>query len=282
MTATDPVVVVTGATGGVGRALSAALAAAGAQVVMVCRDAERGEAVRRDVAASATGSEPELVLADLADLSSVRRAAEEIGGTHQRLDALVNNAAVFSRTRRTSVDGYELMFATNHLGPFLLTNLLVDPLHAAAPGRVLTLSAPSTVALDFDDLQGERTFKPLRAFGASKMANLLFTFELARRNASGDLVANAIHPGLVRSDLMHDAPAPLRWATRLASRSPETAAATIVPIALGEEGNTGDGQLLKAGKPVATNSYSRDPANQRRLWRDSCALTGFADPDGAT
>jgi NAD(P)-dependent dehydrogenase (short-subunit alcohol dehydrogenase family) len=198
---TAPVVAVTGVTRGLGRALSAGLVASGAQVVMVCRDPERGESARRDIAAVAAGPRPELVVADLADLSSVRHAAHELRSAHDRVDALVNNAAVFTRTRQLSADGFELMFATNHLGPFLLTNLLLDPLRAATPGRVLTLTAPSTVPLDFDDLQGERSFKPLRIFGASKMANLLFTYELARRAGPIGVTANAIHPGLPRTAL---------------------------------------------------------------------------------
>lgn len=272
-----PVVAVTGATGGLGHALAGALAETGAKVVLVCRDGARGEAARREVAAAATGPAPELVVADLADLASVRGAAQEIRDHHSRLDALVNNAAVFSRTRSESVDGYELMFATNHLGPFLLTNFLLDPLRAAS-GRVLTLSAPSTVSLDFDDLQSERSFKALRVFGASKMANLLFTYELARRGEALGITANAIHPGLVRSHLMRDAPAPLRWATGVASRPPAKAAAAIVPVILGPEHATTTGELLKTGEPAATNDYSHDPAVQTRLWDVSCSLSALSPP----
>ena len=276
-----PVVVVTGATGALGHALAAALAEEGAQVVMVCRHPERGEAARNDIAALASGPEPQLVIADLADLASIRQVADQICSTHTRLDALVNNAAVFTRTRQESADGYELIFATNHLGPFLLTNLLLDPLRAAR-GRVLTISAPSTVALDFDDLQSEHAFKALHVFGASKMANLLFTYELARRGDALAITANAIHPGLVRSHLMRDAPAPLRWATRLASRPPDKAAAAIVPVIIDPDHATTTGQLLKAGKPVDTNDYSHEATTQVRLWNDSLNLTGLSDTRQAT
>ena len=274
---TASTVAVTGVTGGLGRAVSTALAVGGARVILVCRDRERGEAVRRDVASAATGPEPALVTADLADLSSVRRAAAEIVAGCDHLEGLVNNAAVFARCRRASSDGYELMFATNHLGPFLLTNLLIDALRAAGSARVVTLSAPSTVALDFEDLQGEHDFKPLRTFGASKMANLLFAFELARRGERFGITSNAIHPGLVRTQLMREAPPPLRWATRVASRPPAKAAAAIVSAVVDDDPARATGQLLKNGKPVATSEFARDRTNQTRLWSVSCALTGLPD-----
>lgn len=271
-----PVVAVTGANRGLGLALSCALAREGADVVVLCRDPDRGASARRDVAAEATGPEPALVTVRLDDLSSVRRAADELLATHDHLDALVNNASVFTRQRQVSVDGHELMLATNHLGPFLLTNLVLPLLRRAPAGRVFTVTAPSTVAIDFDDLQGQRTWKPLRAFGASKMANLLFTYELARRGEAQGIRANAIHPGLVRTDLMRDAPAPLRWATRLASKPPARAAASIVPLVLGEQHATTTSALLKGTKTVETNDFSRDPANQARLWELTEAMTGPA------
>jgi NAD(P)-dependent dehydrogenase (short-subunit alcohol dehydrogenase family) len=269
---TTPLVAVTGSNRGLGYALALTLAERGAGVVLMCRDRDRGETALRAVAAASTGQEPQLIVMSLDDLASVRGGAAQLLDTHDKLDALVNNASVFTGTRQISADGYELMFATNHLGPFLLTNLLLPALRRASTARVLTIAAPSTVALDFDDLQGESSFKPLHAFGASKMANLLFTFELARRCGANGIAANAIHPGLVRTDLMLDAPAPLRWVTRLASRSPGTAAAAIAPLVLGA-GPATSGQLLRAGKPVTTNRWSRDPANQSRLWEISAELT---------
>lgn len=272
---TAPTVAITGANRGIGHAIAVAVAHRGARVVLLCRDPDRGEAARAEVAATATGPEPQLIVMSLDDLDSVRRAAGDLLGSHDGLDVLVNNASVFTRTRQLSADGYELMFATNHLGPFLLTNLLLPTLQRDAHGRVLTLTAPSTTHLDFDDLQGERVFKPLRAFGASKMANLLFTYELARRDEAIGIIANAVHPGLVRTDLMHEAPLPLRWGTRLASRSSAEAADLIAPLVLDRDFAEVTGQLLKGSKPVPTNEYSRDPTNGARLWEVSRSLTGL-------
>jgi NAD(P)-dependent dehydrogenase (short-subunit alcohol dehydrogenase family) len=269
------VCVVTGATRGLGLALSAALAGRGHQVVMVCRDRERGDVARNEVAAGAVGKQPELLVADLADLGSIRSAAAQFRQTHDRLDVLVNNAAAYTRTRRLSADGYELMFATNHLGPFLLTNLLLDPLHEAAGARVLTVTAPSTVPVNIDDLQSTNGFSALRAFGASKMANLLFAFELARRGGALGITSNAVHPGLVRTQLMAESPALLRWATAIVSRPPRRAAEAMLPLALDDDYASVTGRLLKSGKPVATNAYSVDAANQAQLWRLSLDLAGL-------
>lgn len=159
---------VTGATSGIGKATAAALAVRGARVVLLARDPSRGKQAVADIR-SATGSERiELLIGDLADMASVRQAATELKNRHQHLHVLVNSAALFTSKRQVTAEGLELMFATNYLGPFLLTNLLLDRLQAGAPARILNLTAPSTVKLDLEDLQGERRFRALYAFGATK------------------------------------------------------------------------------------------------------------------
>src|SRR4051812_1954530 len=198
--------VVTGATAGIGRAIAEALAAAGLTVVLVARDQARGEAARQEITKTTANDRISVVVGDLGEMASIRRAAVAIGRAHPKLDILVNSAGVYTPKRTVTADGFETMFATNLLGPFLLTNLLLPQL-AAGSARVLVLSAPSGTKLDFDDLQGERPFRSLTAFGASKAADLLFTFELARRSAGTGVTANAIHPGLVRTNLMSGAPA---------------------------------------------------------------------------
>jgi NAD(P)-dependent dehydrogenase (short-subunit alcohol dehydrogenase family) len=272
--------IVTGATSGIGRAVAEGLAADGASVGLVARDPARGETARREITA-ATGNDRVRVLAgDLSIQSSVRDLGREAAIAFPRLDALVHCAAVYARRRSTTVDGLELMFATNVLGPFLLTGLLLPTL-AGHDGRVLVLTAPSTVRFDLDDLQGERRFRSLTAFGATKAADLVFTIELARRVESSGVTANAVHPGLVRTGLMRDAAAPLRWATWLVSRSPSHAATPIVRLALRPDHAAESGRFFKDGRPIDPPSFTLDPELGRRLWEACDALSGSPAPAGA-
>jgi NAD(P)-dependent dehydrogenase (short-subunit alcohol dehydrogenase family) len=221
-----------------------------------------------------------VVLGDLADLASVRQAALAIGRAHPALDILVNCAGVYTPKRTVTVDGFETMFATNLLGPFLLTNLVRPQLQAAGSARVLVISAPSGTRLDFDDLQGERRFRSLTNFGASKAADLLFTFELARRLGKTRVTANAIHPGLVRTSLMSGAPAVIRWAVRPFSGSPESAAKTIVPLALDDEFAERSGQFFHHAKAIDPPESTRDPDVARHLWDVAADLTGYEESHG--
>ena len=266
----------TGSTAGIGRALAAALAGAGVTVGIVARDAGRGEATQRKIAATA-GTEVRLFVADLSREADVRQLGAEVIDVFPRLDILVHSAAVFAQRRTVTSDGMETMFATNQLAPFLLTNLLRDHLIASAPARVLILTAPSTIRLNFDDLQGEGRFRALNAFGASKAAELLFTFELSRRLAGTGVSANAVHPGLARTNLMRQAPAPLRWATWLLSAPPERAAAAILPLALAPDYAGLTGRFFKGGREIEPPPYTRDPEIARRLWRVSTELTHLTE-----
>ena len=261
----------TGGSAGIGRALAEALAAAGLTVGIVARDARRGEEARGAIAAASGNERVELFIGDLSDLVSVRHLATTLTEAHRAIDVLVHCAAVYTSHRAVTADGLERMFATNLVGPFLLTNLILDQLRAGR-ARILVLSAPSTVKLDFDDLQAERRFRSLSAFGASKAADLLFTFELARRLEGSGATANAIHPGLVRTNLMHDAPAPLRWATGLVSRSPARAVKTIVPVALAPEYEGRSGRFYKGGREIKAPSYTLDPEVASRLWDATASL----------
>ena len=263
---------VTGGSSGIGRALAEALAAAGLTVGIVARDAARGEEARGSIAAASGNERVELFIGDLSDLSSVRRLAKTIAEAYRAIDVLVHCAAVYTPHRAVTADGLERMFATNLAGPFLLTNLILDQLRAG-PARILVLSAPSTVKLDFDDLQAERRFRSLSVFGASKSADLLFTFELARRLEGSGTTANAIHPGLVRTNLMRDAPAPLRWATWLVSGSPARAVKTIIPVALAPEYDGRSGHFYKGGREIKAPSYTLDREVAIRLWDVTASLT---------
>ncbi len=177
----DRVCLVTGATSGIGKATAQALAAMGATTVLVARDGARGEATVEEIRRTTGSDRVEVRIADLSSQDSIRELAEVFHRDHDRLDVLVNCAGAFFRRRRVTVDGLEMTFALNHLAYFLLTNQLLDLLKRTGSARVLNVTAPATTKIDFDDLQGERRYRPFTAFGASKVANLMFTFELARR-----------------------------------------------------------------------------------------------------
>ena len=267
------VYMVTGVTTGLGKAIALALAKTGETVILVARDANRGADVTKEIAAATGNSNLDLQLCDLANLSSVRNLATIINNRYEKIDVLINNASVYKKNREITVDGYERMFATNHLGPFLLTYMLMNKLIASGSARVINITAPSTTQLNFEDLQGEKNFSSLHAFGASKMANLLFTHELARRLQDRGVKVNAVHPGLVRSGLMKEAFAPIRLLTWLFSSPASRAADDIVKLATSPEFETTSGKFLHRGKEMQAADYALNPAIQLKLWTVSEELT---------
>lgn len=272
----EKICLITGGSGAIGKAAAIEIAKSGGSVVLISRNQERGQASRDEVRRASGNSSVELLVGDMSVQASIRQLARDFSSNHDRLHVLVNTAAVFANHRTLTKDGLELMFATNHLAPFLLTNLLLDPLKTAAPSRIITVSAPSTTKLDFDDLQGEKHFSALGAFGASKTANLLFTYELARRLQGTRVIANVLHPGLVRSSLMHDAPAIIRGLSKLASRSPVRAGKALAYLASSPEIEETTGQFFRGTRISESSGYSRDPENQKRLWDVSARLTALA------
>jgi NAD(P)-dependent dehydrogenase (short-subunit alcohol dehydrogenase family) len=272
------VCMVTGATGALGTATANAFARRGAKVVLVSRDEARGRAAVASVRQASGAGSVDLLLADLSSLPSVRNLAKSFGERHDRLDVLVNAAAVFTRKRIETAEGFELTFATNFLGPFLLTNLLVPALRSAAPSRVITISAPTTTELDFADLQGRVSWRPLHAFGASKMADLLFTYALARRLEGTEVQANVLHPGLMKSDLMRELAAPARFFVRLASKPPERAAEAVAHLASAPDLEGITGRFFKGTQLSESNAYSRNREVQERLWDESERLVAESFP----
>jgi NAD(P)-dependent dehydrogenase (short-subunit alcohol dehydrogenase family) len=255
------------------------LARSGENVVLVARDAERGSMVQEEIKSQMQNPDIDLVLSDLSSLSSVRNAAAIIKSKHENIDVLINNAAIYKSRRELSIDGFELMFVTNHLGPFLLTHLLLDPLLTSGSARILNISAPSSTQLDFDNLQGEKKFNSLTAFGASKMMNLLFTFELARQLENTGVTVNAVHPGLVRSSLMNETSAPMRFLLRLASAPAERVAVDIIRVAMDPEFEKVTGRFFHKGKEIEAAAYARDRQAQQRLWEISSNLARVNEVD---
>jgi retinol dehydrogenase 14 len=266
-------IVVTGATSGIGLALAAHLAGSDVTVAIVGRDSARLAAVRDEITAARGGDAVRAFSADLSRLQSVRSLGAELAAAVPRIDGLVHCAAVYSARRVETPDGLEAMFATNVAAPFLLTNLLLPSLTGG--GRVLVVSAPSTTPIDLDDLQARSRFQSLTAFGATKSADLVLTFELARRVAGIDVTANAVHPGLVRTNLMREAPAPIRWVTWLLSRSPERAVVDIAPLLLADAYAGITGRFFHRGLQIEPPPNSTDPEIGRRLWQACVDLTGI-------
>lgn len=281
----NKVFVVTGTTSGIGKALALEIAKTGQTLVMIARDADRGQTALQEIHSQAPNPVIDLQLSDLSILSSVRNVAEILKARYEKINVLINNASVYKRKRTVTVDGFEEMFAANHLGPFLLTNLLLERLQEAVQAdgsaRVLNITAPSTVPLNFDDLQGERDFNSLNAFGATKMANLLFTFELARRLANTGITVNAIHPGLARSGLMKEAFILMRLFARLSSAPPEKVTGGILQAATAPEFANITGKFLHNGKEIEAPAYAHDRTAQQRLWEVSEQLTQLAATKGA-
>lgn len=268
MIALNPTVVVSGATGAVGSATAAILARRRARVILMARPSDRLDAMVENLG----GPENRVsqVPVDLASMSSVRVAAREINRAGGHIDALLNVAASFvSRYQKTS-DGFEHMLAANYFGPFLLTNLLRDRLLGG--GRVITVTAPSTTRVDMERLFSKEHFDAMHTFGATKALDLMFTFELARRAKRWDVRANAFHPGLVRSELMREAPRPVRALARLLSHSPERAAQDLAELAISPAHAGTTGWFFKGARRIDPPKTVVDETAQAALWRRTAEL----------
>jgi NAD(P)-dependent dehydrogenase (short-subunit alcohol dehydrogenase family) len=275
------VCVVTGATRGIGRATAERLAQLGATLVLVCRRLEEGESAAREIV-SAHGGRPALVVsADLSSQRSLRDAADVIRTAHDRLHVLVNNAGLIPKQRETTVDGLEMQFAVNHLAYFLLTNLLLDRLIDGAPSRVVNVSSGAHQGgrLDFGDLQSERRYDPVRVYGRTKLANVLFTYELARRLGATGVTANCLHPGVVATKLMADymnVPLVGGAIARTFGGSAEKGAETSVYLAASREVEGVTGRYFVGQRETRSSPASYDVTLQRRLWEESARLTALA------
>jgi NAD(P)-dependent dehydrogenase (short-subunit alcohol dehydrogenase family) len=268
MAALHPLVVVSGATGAIGSATAAVLARRGVRVALLARPSERLD--RLVDALGGADNRISSVPVDLSSLQSVRAAAREINQQGGHVDALLNVAATFSPKYQKTKEGFELMLATNHFGPFLLTNLLRDRLIGG--GRVITVAAPSTTRVEMERLMSKQDFDALHTFGATKAANLMITFELARRAKRWDIRANAFHPGLVRSELMREAPRPVRLVARLISGSPKRAAQDLSELATSPAYAGTSGWFFKGTRRIEPPKSTLDPETQATLWRRTAEL----------
>ena len=273
-------VLVTGANAGIGKETARGLARRGARVVMASRSLERGEAARKDLAREMPEERLEVMRLDLASLADVRRFARDFRSRHVRLDVLVNNAGIHTAHRNVTSEGFETTFVTNHLGPFLLTHELLPVLKVSAPARVVNVASEAhrLGRIHFDDLQLARRWSGIAAYCQSKLANVMFTMELARRLEGTGVTTNAVHPGSVRSNWARGPESGvLRAAVSLASPF-------LVSVAKGAENSLFaaaspdlegvSGQYFVRRRERAPSARARDVAAQRRLWAESARLAG--------
>ena len=286
--------VITGANTGLGYETASALAAKGAHVVLAVRNVEKGKAAADLIARATPGASVAIAELDLTSLDSIRAAADQLRAAHSSIDLLINNAGVMFTPKSTTKDGFELQFGTNHLGHFALTNLLLDRVLAAPGSRVVTVSSVghrfARAGIRFDDLQSERNYSRAGAYGQSKLANLMFTYELQRRLQGTNTIAAAAHPGGSRTELTRNLPPLIGAATRPLERFMQgadmgalpTLRAATDPGVLGGQyyGPDGFGEQRGYPKVVASSAVSHDTDAQRKLWAVSEELTSVVSPVG--
>ncbi|WP_227878393.1 SDR family oxidoreductase [Arthrobacter dokdonensis] len=276
-------VLVTGASGGIGRATAVGLAGMGAHVAIVGRDPGRVEGAAREIRA-AGGGEVDAFVADMSSQTEVRRLAGEVLAALPRIEVLINNAGGCWDTRHVSADGLERTFALNHLAPFLLTNLLMERMLEADKARVVTVAsnAQALGRIDFGDLQGEHAYSGARAYNQSKLANVMFSHELARRLAGSRVTANVLHPGVVNTRFGAEDPGTIQRVLvpflRPLMKSPARGAATSVLLASAPELEGVTGCYFANGKARKSSTRSYDEAAAARLWRVSADLVGLGAP----
>jgi NAD(P)-dependent dehydrogenase (short-subunit alcohol dehydrogenase family) len=288
---TGRVAVVTGANTGLGYETASALAAKGARVVLAVRNVDKGKAAATLISQRNPGASVAVQELDLTSLDSIRAAADQLRSDHESINLLINNAGVMMTPKSTTKDGFELQFGTNHLGHFALTNLLLDRVLAAPGSRIVTVSSQGhrfVRGIRFDDLQWERSYSRVGAYGQAKLANLLFTYELQRRLQGTNTIAVAAHPGGSNTELARNMPAALRGLTTVLAplmQGPDMGAlptlrAATDPGVLGGQyyGPDGFGEQRGYPKVVASSAASHDTDAQRRLWAVSEELTGVVYP----
>jgi NAD(P)-dependent dehydrogenase (short-subunit alcohol dehydrogenase family) len=270
----EKICLVTGANSGIGKVTAKALAAGGASVIMVSRNRDKGEAARDEIVRKTGNENVDLMIADFSDLSQIRRLAANVKAKYPRLHTLVNNAGTFIDKRTLTVDGYEATFAVNHLGYFLLTKELLGLMKSSAPARIVNVAsdAHNRGHIHFDDLNLENGYGAWKAYCQSKLANVLFTYELARRLEGTGVTANCLHPGVVGTNLFNTVGGLAGKIVRLFTpfmRTPEKGADTIIWLASSPEVEGGAGKYFSDRKEQATNPESYDTSVAARLWEVS-------------
>jgi NAD(P)-dependent dehydrogenase (short-subunit alcohol dehydrogenase family) len=272
------VCIVTGGNTGIGKETARGLARAGAAVVIAARDVAKADAARADIVATTHNDGVSVMPLDLGNTASIRAFADAFRAAHPRLDVLVNNAGLWTRARGTTADGFETTFGVNHLGPFLLTHLLLGRLRASAPARVVNVSSALHYrgAMRWDDTMFERDkFSGMAAYNQSKLANVLFTAALAERLRGTGVTVNAVHPGVVATELARELPRVVQTVWNWFLLSPAQGAATSLHVATAPELDGVTGKYFEKSREKTASKAARDPAAQQCLWELSERLLGL-------
>ena len=270
---------ITGANSGIGKVMALEIAKKDANVVMVCRSREKGEAARNDIIRESSNESVELMLADLSSMKQVRKLAEEFKQKHDKLHILINNAALWPNKRIMTSEGLETQFAINHLSHFLLTNLLLDIIKSSSPARIINTSSGlhKRAKIDFDNLQAEKSYKHMRVYGQTKLENVLFTKELARRLEGTGVTVNSFTPGMTSTNLGRYMSGGAKWFMRHMARSPEKGASTGVYLATSPEVEGVTGKYFGDRKEMKYNKIGDDVGIAKRLWNVSEEFSGLRE-----
>ncbi|MFW9828429.1 MAG: SDR family oxidoreductase [Candidatus Thorarchaeota archaeon] len=269
---------ISGANSGIGRATTKGLAEMNARVVMLCRSKERGEKAQKEIVQETGNKNVDLIICDLSSQESIRNFVTVFKSKYSTLDILINNAGVMLKRRTLSVDGFEMNFAIHALAPFLLTNLLLDIIKKSAPSRIInvTSAAHKRAKIDFNDLQSEhKKYRLFTVYGTSKLAEMLFTYELSRKLEGTGVTVNAVHPGLVNTNLGREQSKFSQWFARKFFKSPEEGAKTSIYLASSPEVEGVSGKYFANKEPQESSEESCNQENAKKLWNIYEELTGL-------
>lgn len=264
---------ITGGNSGIGKATAIELAKKGATIVLICRNEERGKKAIQDIIEETGNNQVDLLLADLSSQRSVKQAADQFKKKFNKLDVLINNAAVFLAKRSETEDGIETTFATNYLSHFILSHLLLESLEASGEGRIINVASKHNgIKMNFDDLMNKQNYAFFRAVGPTKLGLILFTKEFSKRLDGKCVTVNSLHPGIIRSNLMHDMPWILRTIFKTFSTNPKKGAVTPVYLATSPEVLGVSGKFFVNCKETETTEAANDQDSARKLWDISMSL----------
>lgn len=266
-------VLITGGNSGIGKATAIGIAKTGAHVIIACRNKERGTQAVEEIKKASGNNNIDLLLMDLASQASVRKAAEEFKSKYNKLHVLINNAAVFLNKREETEDGLEKTFATNYLGHFLLTHLLIDTIKASAPSRIINVaSMHNGVKINFEDLQTTKNYSFMKAVGPTKLGMIMFTQSLAKKLEGTGVTVNSLHPGLAKSNILNDLSPFVRFIFKLMSASSEKCAETSIFLATSPAVEKVSGKYFEKKKEVKPGANATNPEHIKQLWDVSMKL----------